>query len=69
MLGSFNNWNILQLSHKSTSSEEIDKNEKVVLDSISENMAALSQTDKYVSINTTYIPTMLYYAIKFVSES
>ena len=35
MFGSFNNWNIIQLSHKATSSGDIDKNHQVVLDGIS----------------------------------
>ena len=34
---SFNNWNILKLSHKATYSEEIDKIYQVVLDGISDN--------------------------------
>ena len=32
VLGSFNNWNIIQLSHKATSSEVIEKIDQVVLD-------------------------------------
>ena len=60
MLGSFNNWNIIQLSHKSTSWEEIDKNNKVVIDGISYNVSALVQTGKYGAINTIDATTMLY---------
>ena len=51
MLGSFNNWNILKLSHKETYSKEIDKIHQAVLDGIIENMAALVQTDEYGAIN------------------
>ena len=69
VLGSFNNWNILQLSHKATTSEEIDKINLVLLDGISDNMAALVQSVKYGSINTTYTTTMGYYVIKSVSEA
>ena len=52
MLGFFNNCNILQLSHKKTSSEEIDRMHQVVLDVSSDNMAALVQIWKYGDINT-----------------
>ena len=41
MFGSFNNWNIVQLSHKATSSEERDKNYLFLLDNISENISEL----------------------------
>ena len=43
MLGSFNNCDIIHFSHKATSSKDIDKIHQVVLDQISENMAALVQ--------------------------
>ena len=58
MLGSFNNCNIIKLSHKETSSEDIDKINQVVLESIGENMVAFFQTDKYGAINTTFTTTM-----------
>ena len=67
MLGSFNNCNIILLSHKETPSEEIEKNHQVVLDRISDNMAALVQTDKYGELNTTYTTKMGYYVINFTS--
>ena len=41
VLGYFNNWNIIKLSNKATTSEEIDKIHQVVLDGINENMDAL----------------------------
>ena len=41
VLGSFNNWNIIQLSPKSTSSDIFDEIHQVVLDVISDNMASL----------------------------
>ena len=68
VLGSFKNWNILRLSHKTTSSEEIDKIHQVVIDVISENMVALVQTDKYGAIHATDTTTMGYYVIKLISE-
>ena len=39
--GTFNNWNIIQFTNKTTSSEDIEKVHKFVLDGISENMASL----------------------------
>ena len=66
VLGSFNNWNIIQLSHKETCSEEIDKIHQVVLYDISENISALVQTDEYGAINTTDTYRMGYYVIKFM---
>ena len=51
VLGSFNNCNIINFSHKSTSSEDIDKINQVALDIISDNMAELMQTGQYGSNN------------------
>ena len=67
--GSFNNWNIVILSHKSTTSDAFEEIHKVVLDGISDIMALLLQPGKYDSMNTTYTPTIGYYVIKFVSEA
>ena len=39
----FNNWNIIQFTNKTTSSEDFDAVHKLVLDHISENMASLVQ--------------------------
>ena len=69
MLGSFNNWNIIQLSHKATSSEEIYNIHQVVIYGIGENMAVLLQTGKYGAINTIDTTTMGYYAIEFMPEA
>ena len=41
VLGAFNNWNIIELSSKSTSSETFDEIHQVVLDGISDNMESL----------------------------
>ena len=68
MLGYFNNWNIIQLSHKATSGEEIEKSYQVVLDDISDNMDAMVKTGKYGAINTTDKYIMLYYLIKFMPD-
>ena len=50
VLGAFNNWNIIELSSKSTSSETFDEIHQVVLDSISDNMASLVESGKYGAI-------------------
>ena len=41
VLGTFNNWNIIELSSKSTSSDTFDEVHQVVLKGISDNMASL----------------------------
>ena len=41
VLGAFNNWNIIQSSSKSTSSDAFDEIHQVVLDRISGNMVSL----------------------------
>ena len=43
VLGSFDNWNIIQFTNKTTSIEDFDAVHKVVIDGISENMASLVQ--------------------------
>ena len=67
-LGYFNNWNIIKLSHKATSSEWIDKIHQVVKYIIIENKAELVNTDKYGYFNKTDTTTTGYYVIKFMSE-
>ena len=52
VLGSFNNWNIIELSSKSTSSDTFDEIHQVVLDGICDNMVSLVESGKYRSINT-----------------
>ena len=56
VLGSFNNWNIVQLSHKQTSSKDIDKGNQVVIDGTNDNMAVLVQTVKYDDIKQQILP-------------
>ena len=60
--------NIIKLSHKATSSEEINKIYQVLLYFISDKMSAIVQTYQYGSISTTYTVTMGYYVIKFMPE-
>ena len=53
VLGSFNNWNIIQLSQKSTPSDKFDEIYQVVLNRISDNISLLVESGKYGAINTT----------------
>ena len=52
MLVTFNNWNIINFTNKTTSSEDLDDIHNVVLDDIRDNMASLMQPGKYGAINT-----------------
>ena len=65
VLGAFNNWNIIQLSSNSTSSDTFDEIHQVVLESISDNMASLVELGKYGAINTTDTSTNGFYVIMF----
>ena len=44
---SFNNWNIIQLSQKSTPYDAFDEIHQVVLGGISDNVASLVESGKY----------------------
>ena len=61
VLGSFNNWNIIQLSSKSTSSDTFDEIRLIVIGSISDNMASSVESGKYGAINTTDTSTNEFY--------
>ena len=67
VLGTFNNWNIIQLSSNSTSSNKFDEIRQVVLDSISDNMASLVKSGTYGAIKTTDTSTNGFYVIMFTS--
>ena len=67
-LGSFNSWNIFQLSQKSTPYEAFDEINQVFLDGISDNMDSLFEPGKYGAINTTDTATHGFYVIIFTSE-
>ena len=69
VLGYFNNWNIIQLSQKSTPSDTFDEISQVVLDVISDNTASLVESVKYGATNTTDTKTNRFYVIMFTSES
>ena len=67
VLGSFNNWNIILLSQKSTPSDAFDEIHHVVIDGINDNMASLVELEKYVAMNTTDTATNGFYVIMFQS--
>ena len=67
VLGAFKNWNIIELSSKSTSSDTFDEIHQIVLDGISDNMASLVKSGKYGAINTTDTSTNGFYVIMFTS--
>ena len=67
VLESFNNWNIIKLSQKSTSLDTFDEIHQVVFDGISDNMALLVESGKYGAINTTDTTTNGFYVIMFTS--
>ena len=67
VMGSYNNWNIIELTLKSTPYEAFDETHKVVLDRISENMASLVQSGMYGAINTDDATKNGFYVIQFLS--
>ena len=69
VLGSFNNWNIIQLLQKSTPSDAFYEIHQVALDRISDNTALLVKSGKYGEINTTDTATNGLYVIMFTSEA
>ena len=69
MLVSFNSWNIIQFTSKTTSIEYFDAVHKLVLDVISENMAYLVQVRKYGAIKSSYQTSIGYYLINYLSET
>ena len=69
VLVSFNNWNIIQLSQKSTPSDAFDEIHQVVLDGKSDNIASLFESGKYGAINATETTTNGFYVIMFTSEA
>ena len=68
MLGSFDNWNVIQSTNEKTENDDFDAVNKVVLDGISDNMSALIHNGKYGVINTADQTTMGYYIFKLLSE-
>ena len=52
VMGSYKNWNIIELTPKSAPFEAFDEINQVAIDGIGENMASLFQSGMYGSINT-----------------
>ena len=69
VLGSFNDWNIIQFNNKTTSSEEFYEVHKIVLDGQNANMASLVQTRKYGAINAEDPTALRYYVMNYVSDN
>ena len=63
----FNNWNIIQLSSNSASSNTFDGIHQAVLGGIRDNMASFVESGKYGAINTTYTSTNGFYVIMISS--
>ena len=51
-MGSYNNWNIIELKPKSTPFDAFNEIHQVFLDGISDNMASLVQPGMYGAIST-----------------
>ena len=69
ILVSYKNWNIIELTPKSTPFEAFDEIHKVFLDRISENMALLVQSFMYVAINIDDTSDNGLYVIQLISEA
>ena len=65
VLYSFNNWNIIEFSSKSTSSDTFDEIHQFFIDGISDNIVSLVESGKYGAINTTDTATNGFYVIMF----
>ena len=69
VLVSYNNFNIIEITPKSTPFEAFDDIHQVVLGGISDNMASLVHSGKYGPINKSDTTTNGLYVIKFISEA
>ena len=69
VLGSYNNWNIINLTPKSTHFEAFDEIHQVVLDGLIDSMASLVQLGKYAVINTSDTTKNGFYVIRFISDA
>ena len=68
VLVSYNNWNIIELTSKSTPFQAFDETHQIILDNIIDNMASLVQSIIYDDINTDDTTKNGFYVIKFISE-
>ena len=69
VLGSYKNWNIIELTPRSITFEAFDDIHKVFLDGISEDMASLVQSGIYGANNTAKNTTNAFCAIQLISEA
>ena len=69
VLCSSNNKNMIQCSHKATSSEDLDKFHQVIIDDINNNIPVWVKNGQYGAIDTTDTTTMVYYVIKLLSDA
>ena len=69
VLGSYKNWNIIELTQKPTPFEAFYEINQVVLDGISDNMASLVQSGMFCAINTDDTIKNVFYVIQFISEA
>ena len=69
VMGSYKNWNIIELTPKSTHFGSFDEIHQVVIDRISENMASLVQSVMCGAINTHDTKANGFYVIRFISEA
>ena len=65
VLGTIENWNIIQLSQKSTPYNVLDEIHQVIIYGISENMASFIESVKYGAIHTTDTETNGFYVVMF----
>ena len=69
VLVSYDNWNIIEITPKSTPFEAFDELHQVVLDGVSYNMESLFRPGSYGAINTSDTTTNGFYVIQFISEA
>ena len=69
VLGSYNNYNIIHLTPKSTPFEVFDEIHQFFLDVISDNMASSVQPGNYGVVNISDTTKNVFDVIKFISEA
>ena len=68
VLGTQNNLNIIKFTTETTSIGYFDGIKNVILDDISENIKSISQTGNYVAVSISYLTTMIYYVVNYLSK-
>ena len=69
VMGLYKNWNITDLTPKSTPFEAFHEINNVVIDGISENTSSLVQSGVYGAINKDDTTTNGFYVIQFLSDA